>query len=150
MFCNVRLNLNKQYVHIKAIIDSGNFLKDPIRKTPVIVVEKQALINLIPNCILHNIDKIINGEEIELGDYISKIRLIPFTSLGRENGILLGIRADSVFIEMEERNIVVENIIIGVYNGTLNREGKYSALVGLDLVDRMEDVGLSIASSWIM
>ena len=145
MFCNVILNLNKQYAHIKAIIDTGNFLKDPITKTPVIVIEKQALVNLVPKCILHNIDKIINGEEIELGDYISKIRLIPFTSLGRENGILLGIRADSVFIEIEERNIVVENIIIGVYNGILNREGKYSALVGLDLVDRMEGVGASIA-----
>ena len=81
MFCNVILNLNKKYAHIKAIIDTGNFLKEPITKTPVIVVEKQSLVNLIPNYILDNIDKIIKGEEIELGEYISKVRLIPFTSL---------------------------------------------------------------------
>ena len=81
MFCSVQIHINEKFVNVKAIIDTGNFLKEPITKTPVIVVEKQALVNLIPNYILHNINKIINGEEIELGDYISKVRLIPFTSL---------------------------------------------------------------------
>lgn len=62
-------------------MDTGNFLKEPITKTPVIVVEKKALLEMIPDCILDNIDKIINGENIYLGEYISKVRLIPFSSL---------------------------------------------------------------------
>ena len=81
MFCLVKIHINGKFVNVKAIIDTGNFLKEPITKTPVIVVEKQALLKLIPNYILDNIDKIINGEDIDLGDYISKVRLIPFSSL---------------------------------------------------------------------
>jgi len=81
MFCLVKIHINGKFVNVKAIIDTGNFLKEPITKTPVVVVEKQALMELVPNYILDNIDKIINGENIDLGDYISKVRLIPFSSL---------------------------------------------------------------------
>ena len=81
MFCLVKIHINGKFVNVTAIIDTGNFLKEPITKTPVVVVEKQALMELVPNYILDNIDKIINGEDIDLGDYISKVRLIPFSSL---------------------------------------------------------------------
>ncbi len=102
---------------------------------PVIVVEKNTLINVIPNYILDNLDKIINGKDIDLRDYSSKIRIIPFTSLGKENGILLGLKADNVTIQMEENTININDVIIGIYNGTLSKNGKYKALIGLDLLE---------------
>ena len=135
MLCSIKININKKLVYIKAIIDTGNFLREPISKVPVIVVEKQALIGIVPNCILDNLDKIINGEDIDLGTYISKIRLIPFTSLGKANGILIGIKADEVLVELEENNININNVIIGIYNGTLSKNGKYKALIGLDILE---------------
>lgn len=144
MLCSIKININKKFVYIKAIIDTGNFLRDPISKVPVIVVEKQALLDLVPNCILDNLDKIINGENIDFGEYISKIRLIPFTSLGKENGILIGIKADEVLVELEENNISINNVIIGIYNGNLSRNGKYKALIGLDLLDGKENVDENI------
>lgn len=144
MLCSIKININKKFVYIKSIIDTGNFLRDPISKVPVIVVEKQALLDLVPNCILDNLDKIINGENIDFGEYISKIRLIPFTSLGKENGILIGIKADEVLVELEENNISINNVIIGIYNGNLSRNGKYKALIGLDLLDGKENVNENI------
>ena len=81
MFCLVKISLDKKIVQIKAIIDTGNFLKEPITQTPVIVVEKQALEKIIPKYILNNIEEIIKGRDVDLGEYISKIRLIPFKSL---------------------------------------------------------------------
>lgn len=81
MYCNIKVNLNSKYTYINAIIDTGNFLKEPITKIPVIVVEKDTLINIVPEYILNNLDKIINGEDFYLGDYASKVRVIPFTSL---------------------------------------------------------------------
>ena len=138
MFCDIKININNKCVYIKAIIDTGNFLKEPITKTPVIVVEKQTLLEIVPSCILDNLNKIINGENIELGEYISKIRLIPFTSLGKENGILLGIKADKVLVEIEEKNIILDNVIIGIYNGILSKTNKYHALIGLEILDNKE------------
>jgi len=81
MYCNIKVNINSKYSYINAIIDTGNFLREPITKMPVIVVEKNSLVNIVPDYILNNLDKIINGEDIELGDYTSKVRIIPFTSL---------------------------------------------------------------------
>lgn len=135
MLCSIKININKKEAYINAIIDTGNFLREPITKLPVVVVQKNALENIIPSCILENLDKIINGENIELGSYISKIRLIPFTSLGKENGILLGLKADSILIQREEQITRIDEVIIGIYNGILSKIGKYQALVGLDIIE---------------
>jgi stage II sporulation protein GA (sporulation sigma-E factor processing peptidase) len=81
MYCKIKLNINSKFVYIDAIIDTGNFLREPITKIPVVVVEKDMLYNIVPNYILNNLNKIINGEEIDLKEFVSKIKIIPFTSL---------------------------------------------------------------------
>ena len=91
MYCNIKVNINSKYTYINAIIDTGNFLREPITKMPVIVVEKDTLNNIVPDYILRNLDKIINGENINLKEYTSKIRIIPFTSLRqRKRNIIRG------------------------------------------------------------
>lgn len=102
------------------------------------MVEKNTLINVIPNYILDNLEKIINGEDINLNEYTSRVRIIPFTSLGKENGILLGLKADNVMVQLEENDINISNVIIGIYNGALSKNGKYKALIGLDLLENKE------------
>ena len=138
MVCSAKIIIDNKEVCIKAIIDTGNFFREPITKLPVIVVEKKMLINVIPECILNNLNNIINGENIDLGKYISRIRLIPFTSLGKENGILLGIKVDRVLIQREEKIINASNVIVGIYNGILSKNGRYQGLIGLDLLEDKE------------
>lgn len=144
MFCKIKITLNSKNIYSNAIIDTGNFLKEPITKTPVIVIQKNELSGIIPDYILDNLDKIINGENVELGDYMSKIRLIPFSSLGKENGILLGLKADNVLIETEEKSIAVNNVIIAIYNGILSKHGKYKSLIGLELLEDREEISVHV------
>lgn len=125
MLCNVKISINGESTYVKSIIDTGNFLKEPISKIPVMVVEKEALRNIIPNNVLDNLSNIINGKDVEIGEILSKIKIIPFTSLGKQNGMLIGIKADNILINKEDNNILVENIIIGIYEGILSRSGKY-------------------------
>jgi len=40
---------------------------------------------------------------------------------------------------MEENNNIIQNVIIGIYNGHLSKTGKYKALIGLDLLDYKEE-----------
>lgn len=135
MHCKIKINLNSKSIYINAIIDTGNFLKEPITKKPVIVVQKDALIDMIPANILNNLERIVNGEIVDLGEYISKIRLIPFMSLGKENGILLGIKIDELAIETTDKTINSKDVIMGIYNGNLTKNGKYKALLGLELLE---------------
>lgn len=98
MFCDITVFVGEKNIKTKAIIDTGNMLKDPITRMPVIVIEKDILYEIIPHKILDNLEKIIGGEisneiyEEEVIKYISKFRVIPFTSLGKENGMLLGLK----------------------------------------------------------
>lgn len=48
MLCNIKININSNSVYTKAILDTGNFLKEPITKIPVAVVEKEVLKGVIP------------------------------------------------------------------------------------------------------
>lgn len=139
MYCNVKICINNKNAYTKTIVDTGNFLKEPITKLPVVIVEKNVLKGIIPDYILNNLDNIIIGKEIDLNEYASKIRIIPFTSLGKENGILLGLKADNLKIEMEGNTIHVKECVIGIYNGVLTKTGKYHGLIGLDILENQDD-----------
>lgn len=90
MFCNVSIGYKGKEILIRAIIDSGNLLKEPITGASVVVVEKKELKGIIENDILDNLQNIISGEyEILSKEYVSRFRLIPFSSLGKQNGMLL-------------------------------------------------------------
>ena len=70
--------------------------------------------------------------------YLSRIRMIPFMSLGKENGMLTGIRFDMARIETDEIIKEKNNIIVGIYNKKLTKDNKYNALIGLNLLEGEE------------
>ena len=139
MYCNIKIKINEQMVSTKAMIDTGNLAKEPITNTPVVIVESSLLYDILPKEILNNLDMILGGdlskipEEIQ-NQYISKLRCIPFSSLGKQNGMLLGIKADEIEVEKEEDKKITKNVIIGIYDKSLTKRGEYRALVGLDLI----------------
>lgn len=135
MQCNIIIHKDNREANIPAIIDTGNLLKDSITKMPVIVIEKKKLEGIIPNQILENVGNIISGKEVDLGEYASKIRVIPFKSLGKENGMLLGIKTEVINIIYQDSLHCIKNGIIGIYNGNLSRSGRYFGLVGLDVLN---------------
>jgi len=135
MYCKLKIEIEEKQIELEAIIDTGNFLRDPITRISVIVVEKSVLKQILPDSLLDNLHEIISGKDVDIGEYLSKIRIIPFTSLGKENGLLIGIKATRVCVNYNEEIIEVKNVIIGIYNGTLSKSNRYSALVGLNLLE---------------
>ena len=89
--------------------------------------------------LLNNLDMILGGDLSKIPEkiqsqYMSKLRCIPFSSLGKQNGMLLGIKADEIEVEREEDKKITKNVIIGIYDKSLTKRGEYRALVGLDLI----------------
>lgn len=133
---NITIKINNKYIKVKAMIDTGNFLKEPITNIPVIVVEDKLLRNIIHKEILDNIERILGGDldnisEKIKNEYMSKMRVIPFTSLGKQHGMLLGIKAQEVIIEENNETRKLNKVIIGLYNRKLNKKNEYQALIGL-------------------
>ena len=138
-YCNLEIHLNKKTVKALALIDTGNLLREPISNTPVVIVEHSLLYNVLPKEILNNLDEIIGGNFENIPEniqniYRSKLKLIPFSSLGKEHGMLLGIKPEYIDIikddEDEQEIKHVDNIIIGIYNKSLTKRGEYRALIG--------------------
>ena len=139
MFCEVEVELNNKKIKTRAMIDTGNLLKEPITNTPVIVLEHTLLYECVPKQILDNLESILGGELVKIpekirNEYISKLKLIPFASLGKQNGMLVGIKADSLKIIQDEKEKENKNVIIGIYNKSLTKRGEYRALIGIDLL----------------
>lgn len=146
MFCEIEIFFGENSVKAKAMIDTGNMLKDPITRMPVIVVEKAILYEIIPCKILDNLEKIIGGDipdEFYEGinvEYISKFKVIPFTSLGKQNGLLLGFKANKVITYIDANEEELKNIIIGIYDKKLSKKDKYNALLGLEILEGSMEV----------
>ena len=131
--------INNKKIETKTMVDTGNMLKEPITNTPVVVVEHMLLYECIPKEILNNLENIIGGDFSNISEkikneYISKLKLIPFSSLGKQNGMLIGIKPDYIKIKTEEKENKIENVIIGIYNKSLTKKGEYRALIGMELI----------------
>lgn len=129
IFFDVEIYIEDKKEKLKALLDTGNMLKDPLSNKPVMIATKRSLKSIIPEEILDNINLILGGDKI--GKLITKrIKLIPFNSLGNEHGILIGIKSDKIVINNNE----IKDVIIGIYEKEFSKTRRYDALIGIDLL----------------
>lgn len=138
IYKDVNIQIDGKQINLKAMLDTGNMLKDPISGSPVIVVEKSILYNLLPKDLLDNLDRILGGDlekiSVDVKDkYIKKLKFIPFSSLGKQNGMLVGIKPDFVEIVDEQDVSKRDDIIVGIYEKSFTKDGRYRALMGMDI-----------------
>ena len=139
LYCKIKFKINEKEITTIAMVDTGNLVKEPITNIPVVVVESNLLYNILPKEILNNLEEILGGdfskisEEIQ-DEYLSKLRCIPYASLGKQNGMLLGIKIDDIEIEFDDEKTKKKNVIIGIYDKSLTKRGEYRALIGIDML----------------
>lgn len=136
----VKIAFDNRIIGLPALVDTGNSLKDPLTNIPVMVVEFKALEELLPSEIRSIFE---NSKEDDLNcvtstisssRWFSRFRLIPFSSLGKENGMLIGFKPDFIEVGEEEEKRDIKNVIVGIYNRSLSGNDKYKALLGPELV----------------
>jgi len=140
MLYDVEVFYKENSCKIKVILDTGNLLTDPITKTPVLIVEAQKIKNIIPEKMINNIENIMyNGtfEEVD-EEFKTRCSIIPFSSIGKNNGIIIGFRPDYVKIYTNEGEEIRKKVIIGIHNNKISKNGLYSGLIGLNLLSEGE------------
>ena len=131
MLCDLEIFYNNKSTKVKAMIDTGNLLKDPITNNDVIIVEKNSLREVFDSDILEHIDEILTGKWLDNNIHNYKFKIIPFSSLGNENGIIIGFKPSYIKI-YGENEITRNDVIIGIYCGKLTKTNLYTSLVGPD------------------
>ena len=123
---------------VKALVDTGNSLCDPLSRAPVIVAEFTAIKSILPKELLRLFENGLenNLEEIEkaAGNLSCRIRLIPFKSLGCENGMLIGFKPDNAEVVINERSRELGDVIIGIFGGRLSPDNSFTALIHPEII----------------
>lgn len=132
IYKEVCVNISGKSADFRALIDTGNMLSEPISNTPVMVVELEKLKAVLPESVYDALKKNDTSIDVLQEDFSSRIRIIPYTSLGEQNGLLLGFKPDSVTISGK----CITNIIIGVYNRSLSATYEYDALLNPEILSQ--------------
>ncbi len=122
----VGLNGNKE--ELVMLVDTGNTLIEPISKLPVVVIPYFKIRNLIHDELYElyedTTDVVSDAFNID-SEFTDRLKLVPFKSVGKESGLLLGFETDITY----EDNGFIQNkkCIVGIINIEISR-GEYSSI----------------------
>lgn len=134
----VELHFGHKVCRGKGFLDTGNHLRDPLTHRPVVVAEYELLKNCIPRdcqAIMEN-----NGDQNDVLEALSssswanRLRLIPFTSIGQKNGMMVGFRCDQVIIDSRLPSAIYKNLVVGIYLDRLTVEDDYQLLIPSEIL----------------
>ena len=100
-------------VTLKALCDTGNNLYDPFYGEGVSVVLSKTVTNLIK----------------ENASY----HLIPYSSLGNENGLIPVVRINRLKIINEKEMLIVEKPLLALYSGNFSGNTDYELIIHPDV-----------------
>lgn len=136
MVYEVSIFVGDKGARFRALLDTGNTLKDPFSNAPIIVAEFSAVKHSLPEALRELFgreDCIKYLADIEPGE-ARRIRLIPFTALGTNKGILPGFRCDRVEIRYaDDAPTTLYEVVVGVYNNKLSK-GSYQGLLNPEIL----------------
>ncbi|UNC92869.1 sigma-E processing peptidase SpoIIGA [Candidatus Contubernalis alkaliaceticus] len=135
------IRLMDREVKVEAMLDTGNKLKEPISREPVVVVQYKALRELLPQELKEYFDCVdslypdLVSEVLTTSPLAARICFIPYTSLGREKGFLIGFRPHDLSLWDKDREVeVAQKAVIAVYLQAFSPKAQYQALIPPDIV----------------
>ncbi|MDF2546886.1 MAG: spoIIGA [Anaerosolibacter sp.] len=141
VYIPISIEIENHSSEVNALIDTGNSLHDPLSKYPVIIVEYEAIKDLLPldiqgmfNDCPQDINLDLVSAIIQSSQWMNRFRMIPFKSLGIDNGMLIGFKPDCVKLQDNNHSKYIREIVIGVYTKKLSVDGDYHALLHPDLL----------------
>lgn len=116
--CWVIVGTDKEKIRLKALIDTGNLLREPISQRPVAVVDEEAF-------------KLLFFEKIPDG-----LRVIPYRSVGKKHGVLNGYYIESLTVEREGMSIDCHGIYVAIGEEIYGREGGYQVILSPKILEK--------------
>ena len=104
--CTVRIEFLGKSVTLRALYDSGNCLYDPMTGSAVLIAGADRLAPLFPTD-LELFKNASAAQIVALDKYAGKMRLIPYSVVGTERGLLPAFKPDKLSIDAIARDDIV-------------------------------------------
>lgn len=114
-FCTVTIAGDESPVEIKALIDTGNGLQDPISHKPVAVLDEEV------------------WNRMMLWRRPEKYKIIPYHSIGKERGLLEGYEVEEMIVKGNTGEKQLKKVIIAVFKGKVSGKGSYQMILPFQL-----------------
>lgn len=136
----VKISWGGKEKELTAMIDTGNRLRDPFGRRPVIVADFRGLKDVLPPEVYQS----LADSALQPWDVLERLpdpalalffTVLPFRSVGGGDDILLGFRPDDVSVISEGRcRSLGTEVVLGLYRRGFGPAAEYSALLPPDLV----------------
>ena len=123
LYYDVKITFRGKSVVVRGLYDTGNGLTEPVSGKMVHIAEYKIL------------KPLLEGDEKAK----EKIYVIPFHSIGEEDGIMYGIRMDEMVVLVDDEPKFLYNPIIGIYTGNVSKRGNYSVILNRETFDGIND-----------
>lgn len=139
----VRIENHGKQVKGTGLLDTGNMLFDPLSGEPVVIAEFSLVRKLFtPKQQLMLATYMKMNRVMQEGPQLTEeseetpmmIRMIPFHSVGEEEGLLVAVRLDSIVIGEQSGLKRRENVLIGLYPGKLSAKETYQVILHNSLI----------------
>lgn len=126
---DIRIGFLEQEIIVKALIDTGNSLCDPISLMPVMLVESRALESILSKYFLDKATQRYSDLLPELHRIYPdlKLRVIPFQDICGDKNILFAFKPK--FIKIADTGKDIPNTLVAIIPSELSIEGNYNALI---------------------
>ncbi|MCI8336804.1 MAG: sigma-E processing peptidase SpoIIGA [Peptococcaceae bacterium] len=138
----VDIYLQGKRARLTVLLDTGNELQEPLTKSPVLVLEYGVIVKLLPLHMQALLEQYLSADVTEIltackdREWMKRLKLIPFQSLGKQHGMLLGFQPDKVVIHSKE-DVVTKDVMIAISPYSLGNRG-YQGIANTDIL-AMED-----------
>lgn len=123
----------------QGFLDTGNGLRDPLTNRPVIIAEYRLLRDCLPGDFQNALESSQTQQEmleaLSRSSWAHRLRLIPFSSIGKRDGLLVGVRADRIKVHFGKKGLEYNNLVVGIYQDRLSSEDRYQLLIPSEILN---------------
>ncbi len=134
----LRLFCNGRTVKVRALIDTGCELCDPLDGQPVMIAWQEAIKGLLSKKTKQQLRQYYHAAESSVFSCESEwaadgVRLMPFSSVGAEKGFLPAIRLDCA-MDMSGRFQIADGCYMGIMSFPMSDTGMYDVILNPDML----------------
>lgn len=148
----VKIEHEGRKVELTGMLDTGNGLYTVMSHKPVVLVNQDAIEPILseqaaaylrnndPKVWLANLDKCMDLA------WLSRIQVIPYHGIGSKS-MMLAFRPDGLMVSSGAQCVETNDVVIGIYSGTLSRDGAYAVLLHPQVMNKLsKKEGVSICA----
>jgi stage II sporulation protein GA (sporulation sigma-E factor processing peptidase) len=127
----IKVKIMAKSIELNGFYDSGHSVHEPFTNYPVVIIEKNAIKDVVPEEVIKNIE----NDNFDFKDeWKSKLRVIPIATVTNGKTMLPGFKTDEFYVYIDGKEKIVKNVVVSICDKKLSKDGSFEALLSSDIL----------------